>query len=223
MKIPARETILARLKKATAVEKDRPMRPALPAESWGREELLENFRENLARLEVPLHEVAGYEEAALLLTMIAKEEGFRRVMASPDQVVKKLSLATWGRENGVEVRFPADFPTREAYKDAVFNEVEGGITGVDYAVAESGTLCLLHRADQPRLISLAPIIHLALVPAEVIYGVYETVLARIYEGESLPSQVTFITGPSITADIQMTPFRGMHGPRKLIVILLEQP
>lgn len=223
MKIPAREAILARLKKAPTVKTSRPIRPVLPAESWGREELIGNFRENLARLEVPLHRAAGYEEAALSLSRIAKEEGFRRVMASHDQVVKKLSLAPWGRENGVEVRFPGDFPTREAYKEAVFNEVDGGITGVDYAIAESGTLCLLHRADQPRLISLAPIIHVALVPAEVIYGVYETVLTRIYEGESLPGQVTFITGPSITADIQMTPFRGMHGPRKLIVILLEQP
>lgn len=223
MKIAAREEILARLKEAPAVHTDRPGRPALPAESWGSEEVIRNFRENLARLEVPLHQVAGYEEAALMLSRIAKDEGLKRVMASPDEVAKKLSLADWGRQKGVEVRFPGDFATREAYKEAVFNEVDGGITGVDYAIAESGTLCLLHRSDQPRLISLAPITHVALVPAEVIDGVYETVLARIYQGESLPSQVTFITGPSITADIQMTPFRGMHGPRKLIVILIEQP
>ena len=110
---------------------------------------------------------------------------------------------------------------RKAFKDVVFDEVNVGITGVDYAIAESGTLCLIHTRNQARLVSLAPIIHVAVVPADRLYPTYESVIEVIMaSGEQLPSQITFITGPSMTGDIQGIPFKGMHGPKKLMVMLI---
>jgi len=77
--------------------------------------------------------------------------------------------------------------------------------------------------DQARLVSLAPILHIAIVPVDRIYPVYEEVVEKIFGndvGAPLPSQFVFITGPSMTGDIQGQLFKGMHGPRKIIVILV---
>ncbi len=68
---------------------------------------------------------------------------------------------------------------------------------------------------------MAPILHIALVPVESFRPVYESVTREVFEGrEAIPSQLTFITGPSLTGDIRGIPFRGMHGPRRVIAILI---
>jgi len=152
---------------------------------------------------------------------ISKTEGLKRVMASTDEVVAPMDLPAWGKRNGVEVLTHKDFNDLDHFKDAVFDEVEAGITGADYAVAESGTLILVHDKDQARLISLAPILHIAIVLAERFVPVYERVTDEVFGSmEKIPSQVSFITGPSMTADIQATRFKGMHGPKRVIVILV---
>ncbi|HSR13810.1 MAG TPA: LUD domain-containing protein, partial [Thermodesulfobacteriota bacterium] len=113
-----------------------------------------------------------------------------------------------------------------AFRDAVFDQVQAGITGADFGVAESGTLGLIHRRDQARLVSLAPILHIAVLPAERICAVYEQVAERVFGTQGpggwppLPSQFVFITGPSMTGDIEGVLFKGMHGPRKVIVIIV---
>ena len=117
----------------------------------------------------------------------------------------------------------AQFENRELFKDAVFDQADAGVTGVDYAIAESGTLALVHSVSQARLISLAPIIHIALIPLDRIVPIYEDVIDKVFADKGhLPSQLTFITGPSLTADIQLTFFRGMHGPKKVITILIDE-
>jgi L-lactate utilization protein LutC len=56
---------------------------------------------------------------------------------------------------------------------------------------------------------------------ERIVAVYEQAVQKVFvKKEKLPSQFCFITGPSMTADIRGIPFKGMHGPRKVIVILM---
>jgi len=100
--------------------------------------------------------------------------------------------------------------------------VQAVVSGVDFAVAESGTLCLVHDERQPRLISIAPIWHIAVVPAERIRPVYELVMQDLFAQRGrIPHHVTLISGPSMTADIQATLFTGMHGPKNVTVILVD--
>ena len=92
---------------------------------------------------------------------------------------------------------------------------------MDFAIAESGTIGLIHNKDQPRLTSLAPIHHIAVVPIDRLVPVYEDVTEILFDQrDTTPKHFTFITGPSMTADIQATPFKGMHGPRKLEIIMI---
>jgi L-lactate dehydrogenase complex protein LldG len=148
-------------------------------------------------------------------------------MATTDDVTARLDLPSWGKKNNVQVMTPRDFPDRNSYRDAVFDVADAGITGADFAVAESGTLGLIHNRDQARLVSLAPILHIAVVPVDRIVPVYEQVIEKVFgnkvgrtDRSPLPSQFVFITGPSMTGDIQGVLFKGMHGPRKVIVILV---
>ena len=92
-----------------------------------------------------------------------------------------------------------------------------GITTVDFAIALTGTLVLGSSPAHPRSTSLLPALHLAVVPVDRVVGTLSDVLART---GPLPSALTFITGPSRTADIELTPVRGVHGPTTVKVYLL---
>jgi len=218
----AREKILKNLKSAPRVKTEpRPSLPPLLERSLDGEELVARFSENLSEQTGVLHRVGNADEAKSKLADIAEREHLTAIMASTDPVIAPLHLADWGRKLGITVWTAKDFADRENYRQAVFSGVKAGVTGVDFAVAESGTLCLIHDPDQPRLISIAPALHIALLPIARLLPVYEDVADRVYSRRcKLPGHLTLITGPSMTADIQGGPFRGMHGPGKLVVILI---
>lgn len=219
----ARKAILQRLE--AAVPRPLPSRPVLPPapeKALDRDRLQALFIDQLTEQAGVVCPVADHTALLETLARILAEEQVARAMVASDEVVAPLGLADRGRRQGVEMVTPADYPDRDRYVRAVFDDVQAGITGVDFAVAESGTLVLVHDARQARLISLAPLVHIAVLPAERIVPDYETAMAAIYTGGRRPGQVTFITGPSMTADIQGAPFKGMHGPQKVIVLLLTQ-
>lgn len=101
-----------------------------------------------------------------------------------------------------------------------------GITGVDYALAETGTLVLYSGNSQGRGLSLAPRHHIALLPLERILFSLDQYLERYPEEDGFLSQgsaVTFISGASRTADIELKLVLGAHGPKELSVITLCFP
>jgi L-lactate dehydrogenase complex protein LldG len=222
MEQSARDEILRKLKAAPKKGiRSRPVLPPLRELSQTKEELIEKFTKNLVEETGVVHRVPDNRAALDKLTEIIQAEGLKKVMVSTDDAVAPLDLPAWGKRNNVQVMTPKDFPDRNSFRDAVFNEAEAGITGADFAVAESGTLALIHNKDQARLVSLAPILHMAIVPLERMVPVYERVTEKVFANkEHLPSQFIFITGPSMTGDIQGALFKGMHGPRRLIVILV---
>jgi L-lactate dehydrogenase complex protein LldG len=88
-----------------------------------------------------------------------------------------------------------------------------GVTGVDMALPETGTLVLRASPQQPRAVSLLPRVHLALVRPANLRADLAAVL-----GEMRPDPyVVFVTGPSRTADIELTVTIGVHGPQVLYV------
>ncbi|MHB8909578.1 MAG: LutC/YkgG family protein [Syntrophales bacterium] len=217
-----RDEILGRLKAAPKKEiPGRPLMPPFEEASLGREELIERFSQMFTAETGIVYRAKDNDQAREKLTEIVRREGLKCVMVSADDVAAPLDLPAWGRKIQVEVLRPKDYQRREDFKDAVFDRAEAGITGTDFAIAESGTLGLIHDEDQARLLSLAPILHIAIVPVERILPLYEPAVERVFSArEELPSQFVFITGPSMTGDIQGLLFKGMHGPRKVIVILV---
>ena len=100
-------------------------------------------------------------------------------------------------------------------------DVDVGITTAQAAIAETGTLVLDSSRERHRLISLVPPVHIAIVAASRIYATLADVLALLQDGKELSPAITFITGPSRTADIELTLTIGVHGPQELYVIIDE--
>ena len=101
-----------------------------------------------------------------------------------------------------------------------------GLTGVDYALADTGTLVLFSGKSGGRWLSLAPPVHVALLPGERILPSLDDFLALFPEGDSflsLGSAITFISGASRTADIELKLVHGAHGPKQLHVVTLLFP
>ncbi len=94
-----------------------------------------------------------------------------------------------------------------------------GLTGADAAIAESGTLLLTGAPDRPLTVSLVPEIHIAVLYASRIFGTLPEVLNRAELRSS--KAAALITGPSRTADIEMTLTVGMHGPREVRVFCVS--
>ncbi|MGI9167904.1 MAG: LutC/YkgG family protein [Pyrinomonadaceae bacterium] len=98
-----------------------------------------------------------------------------------------------------------------------------GISTAQAAIAETGTLMLDSEAERHRLVSLVPPVHIAIVDAANISLTLGEALAAAGRGIELSPTITFITGPSRTADIELTLAIGVHGPQELYVIINEGP
>ena len=104
-------------------------------------------------------------------------------------------------------------------------QCEVGLTAVDYAIAETGTIVLSSDERHSLLISLLPPVHIALVRSsqikasldEIIKAVGAEKIARVDPSRS----VTLITGPSRTSDVELVLSVGVHGPKELHVIVID--
>jgi L-lactate dehydrogenase complex protein LldG len=96
-----------------------------------------------------------------------------------------------------------------------------GVSTAQAAIAETGTLVLESESERHRLVSLVPPVHIAIIDANDIYLTLREALAAMGRGSELSPTVTLITGPSRTADIELTLAIGVHGPQELYVIVYE--
>ena len=99
-----------------------------------------------------------------------------------------------------------------------------GITTAQAAIAETGTLVLESERERHRLVSLLPPVHIAVVRSDAICLTIGDALKRLRgrEKQEMSRAITFITGPSRTADIELTLTVGVHGPKELYVIILDK-
>lgn len=108
----------------------------------------------------------------------------------------------------------------EQLKETVFN-VDAGITSAVGAIAETGALILWPSEKEPRLMSIVPSIHIAVLKADTIHNTLLEAMQKENWSEKMPTNVVLVSGPSKTADIEMTLAFGVHGPKELIVLILE--
>lgn len=94
-----------------------------------------------------------------------------------------------------------------------------GVTGCDAVVAETGSLVVLSGAGKPRAASLLPPVHIAIVRRIELFMTMGEYFRKRPATIAAAACCTFITGPSRTADIELTLTVGVHGPRKVIVVV----
>lgn len=130
-------------------------------------------------------------------------------------------LAEHVREQGAALRLKGYERAVEAWKDELFFHTPASLTGTLGGIAATGSLVLWPSPQEPRLMSLVPPLHIALLKAsEVFDNLFEAMHTQGWAG-GLPTNALLVSGPSKTADIQQTLAYGAHGPKELLVLILQ--
>ncbi|MGE5517486.1 MAG: LutC/YkgG family protein [Bacteroidota bacterium] len=210
----ARSRILGRLRAAPVTAA--PALPAWEAPTYAAGERVGRFCELLRNLHAEVYEVTLADWPYRLRTLL-EERGIGSVMFAPTTEAGRRLTSAWG-DIGPKL-VPYDRPV-EDLKDTLVHGVEAGFTTAQGGIAETGTLVLWPNGDEPRLLSLLPPVHIALVRADAIVDN----LAGLMRGQGwaarMPTNVVLVSGPSKTADIEQTLAYGVHGPKELIVLVV---
>ncbi len=195
--------------------------------------LLERLIEAATLVNVGVMVEKDADSAAASISKIAAEKcaewgDQKSVVAWDHPLVKRLGLAACLRPLDIPVNFADREPVTADRLEIFRKHAEGafiGITAADYCIAETATLSMKTRPGQPRCVSLLPSIHIAVIRIEQILSNLNelyTLLkwSPIEQAEGITRCMTFITGPSKTADIEATLVHGAHGPRELYLLVL---
>ena len=203
----ARDEVLARVRAAIAPARaasDRSARKEIPREYRTRsDDGIEQFIDRLHHYQAQTHRIAA-GELDDAVRAILDERGVRRI-AVPDGIPD-----TWvAHLEPLRDEPPVDAQTLDA--------VDGVITTCTVAIAQSGTIVLDGGPGMGRrILSLVPDYHLCVVRADQLVGSLPEAIGKLEPTRPL----TFISGPSATVDIEMVRVRGVHGPRRLEVVLV---
>lgn len=170
---------------------------------------------------------AEYSTASAYISNIVKEKSADLIVRSSHKVLNDLQVDRFLSEMGVTstiVTVNQQSPREQLIEKMSKSQI--GITGVDYAIAETGTCVLLPRKGVSRLVSLLPPVHIAVVEGDQIYENLDDLfalrrLAYMQNRNNMGSYLSLISGPSRTADIEQTLVTGVHGPVEVHMIILK--
>ena len=172
-------------------------------------EFLETTRE---RWPADLLDFAAAEKIATVAYGPATDAGRRLAAAA--------TAAARPDRDGKPRLVPYDRPV-DSWKRELFEDVDAGFTTTRGGIAETGGLVLWPSPEEPRLLSLVPPIHFALLDRAAIHATFfEAMRAEGWAG-SLPRNALLVSGPSKTADIEQTLAYGVHGPKRLVVVAIR--
>lgn len=212
----AKGNILARLR-AVIPPATEPLLRTVSSHDWPAAERLQRFIDRMTevRAEVHLTSEAGWP-TELLNILKSKGAGRLAYAAAAAHAKRMHDVFTAG---GIEL-----IPYREEveqWKTRLFTEVDASLTGCRGAIAETGSLILWPDEDEPRLLSLVPPIHCVLLPVSSIYTTFAEAIDRQGWAQGMPSNALLISGPSKSADIAQVLAYGVHGPKSLVVLVIE--
>jgi L-lactate dehydrogenase complex protein LldG len=213
--VETRARILGRIRSATERVAKAPTQLADAYAALPRTYVRRGQKSNESKLELLIERLREYDaevveclEAGLQSSIAAQlAASGKRVFVAPAGLPKEwlVSGFDWKIDHGL----PA----------AEIELVEGVVTGASCAIADSGTIVLHHsESEGRRVITLLPDWHLCILRAS---QVVETLPEYFDRFSKPPALVTWVSGPSATADIEMTRIKGVHGPRFLHVILVR--
>ncbi|MBI5305782.1 MAG: LUD domain-containing protein [Chloroflexi bacterium] len=211
----AREQILADVRLALQRDNNSPVAP-IPPTARIAPRVPGTTNEELAMLLDEIGKLGGVTrriaraEIRAALAEIVRDESVKKATAWETPEMREMGIAETLRDLGVELISP------HADKRALA-ECDLGITSADAAFPETGTLLLRSSPEKPRSVSLLPRVHLAIITPTILRADLMPAFAEV-KGEGY---WVFVTGPSRTADIELTVTIGVHGPKALRVWVVE--
>jgi L-lactate utilization protein LutC len=165
-----------------------------------------------------VYRVGDAEAGAACVQELVRSKTARRALLGREPILDELGIAERLRGFGIEFWRPGE-PGSDNDREPLF-AADIGITGVDYLIAETGSVVLSARPDHPRSLSLLPPIHIAVTRSEqIVPDLFDLLGPERFS--SLPSCLALITGPSKTGDIELRLVTGVHGPGEVHVVLIE--
>jgi L-lactate dehydrogenase complex protein LldG len=154
---------------------------------------------------------------AVVLDLL-RSAGARHVMAGAGSpLAAPLAAACAGGDPPALLLY--DRPIEEL-KESLFSTIDAGITTCLGGIAETGGLILHPSPEEPRLLSLVPPIHVVLLDPANLWDTLWQAVRELGWARSIPPNALVISGPSKTADIEQTLAYGVHGPKRLVVVLV---
>lgn len=174
------------------------------------EQKLELFIERLRDYDTEVHRCASSAQVASTIASVLCARGARTLALPPGfpaALLPQNASLQWLRDS-------------QLLSNDQLNTVDGVITCATVAVAISGSIALQHGPREGRrVLTLLPDFHLCILFTSQVVETLPEALDRLHP--TAGQTTTFFSGPSATADIEMTRIKGVHGPRFLAVVLVE--
>ncbi len=155
------------------------------------------------------------QEGADVVLELARSAGARKVVSVTSPLQQAAGIEAACKAAGIEFYGDRDSIAEHAPTADI------GISGVEFGIAESGSVCQDVYAIESRLVSTLPPIHIVFLDSNLIVaGISDAfeIIAKVFDR----GYVTLITGPSRTADIEVVLTIGVHGPIRLVVIAVDE-
>lgn len=204
--------------------------------------LVAQLQQELGAVGGAVAHVHSAAEAVAYVTRLAQAKDATLVVRWQSDLLDTLEVDAALQQQGVTVHattLPAEIPPGETASAAamatrrqeirdVLARADLGLSGVDYVIAETGTLVLTAQAGQMRGVSLLPPVHVAVARTSQVIATLADYLLCVQQAspdvqQALSSCVSFVTGPSRTGDIELQLTVGVHGPGELHLVLLDEP
>jgi L-lactate dehydrogenase complex protein LldG len=196
-----------------------------------RKALLKRFRDESKNLFQRVRVVQDTAEAGAalveLIRKIATTAGPGQVIAWDTPLIRALGLEKSFTEYGISFSHPQFNPDRRQPEQERISAALAGITTADYALAETGTLALQARPDQPRAVFLLPPVHIAVLRIEQLILNLAELYALLRADNSIGGKgsnpgLTLLSGVSRTGDIEAVPILGAHGPKEVYIYIIRE-
>lgn len=205
-----------------------------------RQQLLDRFIEMAAPIKLNVIVLKDESSAAAAIVDLVRnkdpEWGDQKSIAAwQHPLIERLNLADALADQNVPVHV-AEFDNTESEGISTEKEIEQlrqhvmdsyiGITSADFCMADTASLVMRTRPGQARSVSLVPSIHIGVIYLDQIIRDLKELYALLsfdpeVQNEGLTNCMTFISGPSKTADVEATMVHGAHGPREVYVYVIK--
>jgi L-lactate dehydrogenase complex protein LldG len=177
--------------------------------------MFDQFKMRAERVSAEVHRFAGRQEALEFISDFLRQEGVTDIPGN---------YALWADSPFLAGVDRSSLHTIRGLKFTVSQELAAvakiGISQIEWALADTGTLAQDASAVEQRLVSSLVDIHIALVPTAGLLPDMPALLERLRPEQS--AYIAMITGPSRTADIERVLTIGVHGPERLVIIFVDE-
>jgi len=177
-------------------------------------DLFRIMKEQAEKIQTVVSEVSALDDVFTYTLDITKRQGGKTIAAPGLRTDQVKSFQARCTTQGIQLLVP---PFRKN-----LNAIHTGLTAADWAIAETGTLVVNSALEDLRIATMLSETHVAFLPKSAIYPDLDSLADQIDAIiKDSPSYLAFISGPSRTADIERVLSIGVHGPKELHILLLE--